>query len=192
MRSKFVVSSLFLFVVIASLLSVNQLGCSAVASVDRHSPVPEATPRPTKTIREITFTDGEYDGQPVKKTDAEWKKELSPTEFYILRQEGTERPYTGEYADHHEHGIYYCAACGLALFESKTKFESGTGWPSFYQPMFKKNVAEKEDRALGEVRTEVECARCGSHLGHVFDDGPRPTGLRYCMNSVSLRFKKTQ
>lgn len=141
-----------------------------------------------KAIREITYTDGEFDGKEVVTTDDEWKKILTPMEFAVMRQEGTERPYTGPLTNNHKHGIYYCASCGLALFKSEAKFESGTGWPSFYEPIFKKNVVEKEDRSLGDVRTEVECARCHGHLGHVFDDGPQPTGLRYCMNSVSLRF----
>lgn len=188
-------SSFAIFALATSLVFINQLGCSAVASVSEQGAVPAATPRKpakeAKPVREIAFTDGEFDGKTITKADAVWKKELSSSEFYILRQEGTERPYTGEYADHHEHGTYHCAACGLVLFRSETKFDSGTGWPSFYQPIFKKNVTEKDDRSLGEIRTEVECARCGSHLGHVFDDGPKPTGLRYCMNSVSLKFKAT-
>ncbi|MBK9214486.1 MAG: peptide-methionine (R)-S-oxide reductase MsrB [Chloracidobacterium sp.] len=188
MRSHHLFSSFAVLAFAGLLLFLNQFGCSAVASVNDPSAAPEATPRTAKPTREITFTDGEFDGKTITKTDAEWKKELSREEFYVLREEGTERPFTGEYAANHEHGIYYCAACGLALFRSETKFDSGTGWPSFYQPIFKKNVAERADRSLGEVRTEVECARCGSHLGHVFDDGPEPTGLRYCMNSVSLKF----
>lgn len=188
MRSHHLFSSFAVLAFAGSLLFLNQFGCSAVASVNERSAVPEATP--ARPIRQVTFTDGDFDGKTITKTDAEWKKELSREEFYVLREEGTERPFTGEYADNHKHGIYYCAACGLALFRSETKFDSGTGWPSFYQPIFKMNVTEKVDRSLGEVRTEVECARCGSHLGHVFDDGPEPTGLRYCMNSVSLRFKK--
>ncbi len=189
MRPQYLFSSFAVLALVGSLLFLNQFGCSAVASGNDRSAVPEATPRTARRVREITFTDGEFDGKTIAKTNAEWKKELSQQEFYVLREEGTERPFTGEYTDNHEHGIYYCAACGLALFRSDTKFDSGTGWPSFYQPIFKKNVVEKTDRSLGDVRTEVECARCGSHLGHVFDDGPEPTGLRYCMNSVSLKFK---
>lgn len=150
--------------------------------------IPAPTPK-TKSVRELTFIEGEFDGKAVSVSDAEWKKVLTPTEFYILRQEGTEQAYTGELTNNKKAGTYHCAACGLALFKSDAKYDSQTGWPSFFQPAFRKNVVEKEDRSLSEVRTEVECARCGAHLGHVFDDGPEPTGLRYCMNSISLRFK---
>lgn len=128
--------------------------------------------------------------QPVVKSEEEWKKELSPEAFFVLRKQGTERPFTGEYADNHEKGIYLCAGCDLPLFNSDTKFESGTGWPSFWQPIRKEHVIVGTDNSYGMVRDEVECARCHGHLGHVFDDGPKPTGLRYCMNSVSLKFVK--
>ena len=152
-------------------------------------PTPAKQSEKVKTIQEITYTDGEYDGNAVTKTDQEWKKLLAPATFTVMRQEGTERPYTGTLLNVHKKGTFYCNACGLALFRSEAKFDSGTGWPSFFQPIFKKNVVEKVDRSLGEERTEVECARCHGHLGHVFDDGPKPTGLRYCMNSVALAFK---
>ncbi|WP_128543987.1 peptide-methionine (R)-S-oxide reductase MsrB [Larkinella soli] len=124
----------------------------------------------------------------VVKSDSEWKKVLTPQQYYILREQGTERPYTSPLVDNHDHGVFRCAACKTPLFSSDTKFESGTGWPSFYAPIAKQNVAEKVDRAHGMIRTEVECAVCGGHLGHVFDDGPKPTGLRYCMNGAALEF----
>ncbi len=128
----------------------------------------------------------------VQKTDAEWKNLLTPEQYYVLRGKGTERAFTGEYAENHDHGIYKCAACGQQLFNSETKFESGTGWPSFYAPISKEAVSEETDRKFFIKRTEVLCAKCGGHLGHVFEDGPKPTGLRYCMNSAALKLEKTE
>lgn len=126
----------------------------------------------------------------LSKTNAAWKKELNELEYHVMREEGTERAFTGDLWDNHKSGTYICRGCGLPLFSSDTKFESGTGWPSFWKPIDPNFLADKSDRSYGMERTEVECARCGSHLGHVFDDGPQPTGLRYCLNSVSLDFVK--
>ena len=126
----------------------------------------------------------------MKKTKEEWKEELSPKQYHTLFEKGTEQPFSGEFYQHKENGTYLCAACGNELFESETKYDSGSGWPSFYKPYKEGSVEEEKDTSHGMVRMEVHCSNCGGHLGHVFPDGPQPGGLRYCINSTSMKFKK--
>ena len=150
-----------------------------------------------KEVKIVQFSDtgqrGDIASLPlVVKTDAEWKQQLSPAAFEGTRHAATERPYSGEYWNDHDKGLYRCICCGTALFRSDTKFESGTGWPSFWEPIAKENVRENTDFSLNITRTAVSCRLCDAHLGHVFDDGPKPTGLRYCMNGVAMSFKPTQ
>jgi peptide-methionine (R)-S-oxide reductase len=164
---------------------------------ERHQPIhaEAAAAGLPKTVKIIEFTD---DGQRkttitvdrITKTEAEWRKQLSAASFEVTRHAGTERPYTNENPNNHAKGVFRCICCDTALFDSDTKFESGTGWPSFWAPIAKENIVETTDSSLGMVRTAVTCRLCDAHLGHVFDDGPRPTGLRYCMNSVAMRFAK--
>ena len=130
------------------------------------------------------------DAKKLQKSDEEWRRDLDERRYHVLREKGTERAFSGEYWDHHEAGKYLCAGCGEALFASDSKFDSGCGWPNFTVPLAEEHVDEHADRTFGMLRTEVTCSRCGGHLGHVFPDGPAPTGLRYCINSASLRFEK--
>lgn len=163
------------------------------------SPFASAAGAITSTPGNVTIIQFSDEGKPTGKvtiprvirSDAEWKQKLAPISFEVARRAGTERPYSGSTWNNHDRGFYRCICCDNAVFSSDTKFESGTGWPSFWQPIAKENIVEIHDMSLGMERTAVSCRECDAHLGHVFDDGPRPTGLRYCMNSAAMRFVKT-
>jgi peptide-methionine (R)-S-oxide reductase len=181
-----------------AVLATAFLSRKLTAAAGQSTPGAPATGQAATAAREVTIenfsTAGKSEGtvrvEKVIKSEAEWRAQLSPLAYNVARQQGTELPYSGEYATNHAEGVYRCICCDTALYDSGTKFESGTGWPSFWRPISAKNVIQSSDTSLMMQRDAISCRRCDAHLGHVFDDGPRPTGLRYCMNSVSLRLVK--
>jgi peptide-methionine (R)-S-oxide reductase len=177
---------------VLAILAAAAASCAPKTDPPKPEPAKPEAPKPEAPKAEAPKPKEDHKGvaNPLGLSDEEWKKKLTPQEYYVCRQQGTERPGTGKLLNYKGNGTFLCVACDHPLFDAKTKFESGTGWPSFYQTLGKGAVAEKGDFTHGMSRIEVCCAKCGSHLGHVFEDGPQPTGLRYCMNSVSLKVKE--
>jgi peptide-methionine (R)-S-oxide reductase len=175
-----------------SLLAVLILG-AAVLSCSSGKTSGTANVSVPAQIKVYSAEKGDYvTSETIVKTEDEWKKLLTPEQFHILREKGTERAFSGKYDKYYEHGIYRCAACGLDLYRSEDKYDSGTGWPSFSAPIAPENIVTRPDNSAFSTRTEVLCRRCDSHIGHVFDDGPKPAGLRYCMNSAAMQFEATR